>query len=190
MHSSERIWSRDVSIFSHNIYENIRTRTIVLYHGCVLLHPPEKDGGTWGSGAWGIPGGGLEPNESLAECARREVLEETGIPVRIGKIAFLQEWVVPQYTKAIEPGEGHGYGLEVFHYAYPDEPVPEPQPERPGVPVARWMPLAEVPNLAIWPKQLKVLCRRLSEEDVFDGCSSFIGQIESPWANADPDLDF
>lgn len=190
VYSSERIGSRDVSIFSHNIYENIRTRTIVLYQGCILLHPPEKDGGIWGSGAWGLPGGGLEPNESLAECARREVLEETGIPVQIGKIAFLQEWVVPQYTKAGEPGEGHGYGLEVFHYAFPEEPVPEPRPEQSGVPVARWMPLTEVPNLAIWPKQLKVFCLRLSEGHVFHGCSSFIGQIESPWANADPNLDF
>jgi 8-oxo-dGTP pyrophosphatase MutT (NUDIX family) len=106
-----------MSIFSHNIYENIRTRTLVLYQGAILLHPPEKDGGIWGTGVWGLPGGGLEPGESLADCARREVLEETGIPVRIGNIAFVQEWVVPRYSMALEPGEGYGYGLEVFHYA-------------------------------------------------------------------------
>lgn len=179
-----------MSIFSHNIYENIRTRTIVLYQGCILLHPPENEGVIQDSSAWKLPGGGLEPNESLAECARREVLEETGIPVRIGKIAFLREWVVPQYTKAREPGEEHGYGLEIYHYAFPEEPVPQPQPEQPDIPVARWIPLTEVPNLAIWPKQLKVLCRRLSEGQTLHGCSSFIGQIESPWAHVDPDLDF
>ena len=89
-----------MSIFTHTIYESIRTRILVLRDGCILLHPPEMDGGIWGTGAWGLPGGGLEPHESLADCARREVLEETGIPVRVGAIAFLQEWVVPRYTRA------------------------------------------------------------------------------------------
>ena len=44
-----------MSIFSHNIYENIRTRTLVIYQDCILLHPPEKDGGIWGSGVYGFP---------------------------------------------------------------------------------------------------------------------------------------
>ena len=176
-----------MSIFSHDIYENIRTRTIVLYEGCILLHPPEKDGGIWGSGAWGLPGGGLEVNESLAECAQREVLEETGVPVRIGKIAFIQEWIVPRYTQAPESGEGHGYGLEIFHFAFPQEPVPEPQSERPDIPVAHWIPLAEVPNLPIWPTPLQELCRQLSEGRTMQGCSSFIGHVESPWEQAEMD---
>ena len=78
-----------MGIFSHSIYENIRTRTIVLYQGNMLLHPPQKD--ERGSEAWRLPGGGLEPNESIAECARREVFEETGITVRVSNIVFLLE---------------------------------------------------------------------------------------------------
>jgi ADP-ribose pyrophosphatase YjhB (NUDIX family) len=172
-----------MSIFSHNIYENVRTRTIVLHDGYILLHPPEKDGGIWGDGAWGLPGGGLEPDESLAEGARREGLEETGLSVRIGAIAFLQEWVVPRYAPALEPGEGHGYGLEVFLYAYPEQPIPPPRPEKEGDPPARWIPISEVPNLPIWPKELKELCRRLAEGLPAADCISFVGQIESPFAS-------
>lgn len=70
---------------------SIRTRVLVLSEGQILLIPA--------SGAadlvWRLPGEGLEPHESLSECAEREILEETGIRVRAGKIAFLREWVVP-----------------------------------------------------------------------------------------------
>jgi len=167
-----------MSIFNHNVYESIRTRTLVLHDGCILLHPPEMDGGIWGTGAWGLPGGGIEPHESLADCAQREVFEETGVTVRVGTIAFLQEWVVARYTSAPEEGDGHGYGLEVFHYAYPEEPVPEPRPEKPGDPPPRWIPLAHVPDLQIWPQQLKDLCRLLHTGQQPAGCPSFLGRLE------------
>ena len=35
---------------------------------------------------WGIPGGGLQPGETLEECLRREVWEETGMKVRVGPL--------------------------------------------------------------------------------------------------------
>jgi 8-oxo-dGTP pyrophosphatase MutT (NUDIX family) len=99
--------------FDHNIYENIRTRAIVLLRDCVLTIPPNSNAD---NAAWTLPGGGLCPHESLAECVRRETLEETGIRVRVGRIAFLREWIVPRHASSTAPdpsGHGHGYGLEV-----------------------------------------------------------------------------
>lgn len=171
-----------LGIFSHNVYENIRTRVIVLSHGQILLIST----GSAREPAWRSPGGGLEPHESLAECARREILEETGIPVRVGRVAFLREWVVPKHTRPSELGGDYGYGLEVHLYAYPEEPLPEPRPEGPDEPLARWFPLREVVNLPVWPKELKDLCALLAEgKGAPAGILSFVGDLESPWARSD-----
>ncbi len=35
---------------------------------------------------WGIPGGGLQPGETLEACLYREILEETGIEVRVERL--------------------------------------------------------------------------------------------------------
>ncbi len=82
-----------MSVFNHNIYDNIRTRAIVISQGHILLEPSPDD-----EQGWTCPGGGLEPNESLADCSKREVLEETGIAVTVDSVAFLREWVVPRYA--------------------------------------------------------------------------------------------
>ena len=158
----------------------------------MLLLPAEGYRTPDGSPVWRLPGGGLEPHETLAECARREVLEETGIAVRVGRIALLLEWVIPRYARGVESvgggsGDGPGFGLEVYHYATPDEPAPAPRPEAPGQVPPRWVPLAEVAALPLWPKELRALCRRLVAGNAPPGAISVVGRLDSPLADVSED---
>ncbi len=75
----------------------VRAAAIIVEDDSVLLvkhhgHGPE-DGYVW----WVPPGGRVEVGESLEECARRETLEETGLSVELGNIAYIREFIEPEY---------------------------------------------------------------------------------------------
>jgi ADP-ribose pyrophosphatase YjhB (NUDIX family) len=45
-----------------------------------------KRGHEPGAGLWSIPGGRIEPGESDAEAVVREIIEETGLTVEVGRL--------------------------------------------------------------------------------------------------------
>ncbi len=61
---------------------------IVDAEGRLLLIEQER---RWGR-EWRLPGGGIEPGESMVVAAAREAREETGLVVRVGRLVALDEY--------------------------------------------------------------------------------------------------
>jgi len=64
---------------------NIRATGILIEDGKILLLKQKVDS----SRKWSLPGGKLEENEPLGDCLIREIREETGLDVKIGRLLYI-----------------------------------------------------------------------------------------------------
>jgi 8-oxo-dGTP pyrophosphatase MutT (NUDIX family) len=69
----------------------LRCSAIVFRGEAVLLLGRRRDG----TRDWVLPGGHPRPREGTATCVYREVLEETGLDVQVGRVAFVLETTDP-----------------------------------------------------------------------------------------------
>jgi 8-oxo-dGTP diphosphatase len=58
-----------------------------------------KRRGSHGHDTWSVPGGHLEYNEKIEECAKREAFEESGLNINNVEILAITEDLFPEQTK-------------------------------------------------------------------------------------------
>lgn len=77
-----------------------------------------KRKGSHGQGTWALPGGHLELYETFEECARREILEETGLEIE--DVKYLTATNSPRI-------DGNKHYITVFMVGRPKDPEAQPQ---------------------------------------------------------------
>lgn len=126
---------------NEKIFWRISAHTIVEKDGSILVIKPLYD-----ESKWVLPGGGVEPNESIAEGIERECYEETGYKIKVDT------------SQPIRLGESNFYDLEkskkYFHsvnLVYPGKLLSEKQDqyvintiELNEVAKVEWIPLEEI----------------------------------------------
>lgn len=68
----------------------IGVRAIIFKDGKLLANKFHHEGGE--SAHWATPGGGLDPHETIVDGVIREIIEETGITPRVGRLLFIQQF--------------------------------------------------------------------------------------------------
>jgi ADP-ribose pyrophosphatase YjhB (NUDIX family) len=93
---------------------------------------------------WYLPAGRVEPGEGLVEAARRETLEEAGIPVEIEGILRLEHTPWPD-----------GARVRVIFVARPaDDTPPKSTPDEHSL-EARWVTLAELARYPLRSREVR-----------------------------------
>jgi 8-oxo-dGTP pyrophosphatase MutT (NUDIX family) len=129
-----------------------RVAGVCLKDGRVLLHRSEMDD------FWSLPGGHIQLFESSGEALRREMREELGIEIRVGRLL----WVVESFFR-YQGERQHELGLYCLMHLPPDSPFHQHEGpfsgDEEGLHLElRWFPcdadlLARLPVLPIFLQQ-------------------------------------
>lgn len=68
----------------------VNIRGIIVKDGKLFAQRLKRETGT--NDFWSVPGGGLDPDESLLDGLTREMIEETGVHPDIGRLLFVQQF--------------------------------------------------------------------------------------------------
>jgi 8-oxo-dGTP diphosphatase len=128
----------------------IRVGTVVERDGTLLLvrhQKPDREP------YWVLPGGRLEPGETIPRCAEREVLEETGLAGRFVEVLYVSEFLregrhTVDVTARVEAAPGGEARLGS------DPEVAEGS--EPTLREVRWVGPEELQGIELLPRPLKV----------------------------------
>ncbi len=103
---------------------------------------------------WHVVAGGAEEGETFAECASRELLEETGLHAAVADLAMPQAYAIPAEMKDLYAPSAQEVEIHNFVVEAPPEWEPMLNEEHDDY---RWCGLADAMALAHWPETREIL---------------------------------
>lgn len=142
----------------------IRVAVVLLIGDEILLINHKRMGRSY----WVLPGGGLRHGETLEECAKREVREETGIAISIKKFLYLAESISTRRDR---------HGLDVFFLGEVKGEKPHLRmSQNQAIETPHFIKLAALPTLELLPPISHEIL-----DGVRDGFSSGASHLGNLW---------
>ncbi len=101
---------------------------------------------------WVLPGGRLEPGETIPECAEREVAEETGLSARFSGVLYVSEFLREGRHTVDVIARMEASGDEEASLGSDPEVAPGSDPTLREL---RWVGIEELEQIELLPRQLK-----------------------------------
>jgi 8-oxo-dGTP diphosphatase len=127
----------------------IRVGAVVERGGALLLvrhQKPDRDP------YWVLPGGRLEPGETIPECAEREISEETGLSARFSGVLYVSEFLKEGRHTVDVTVRMAAEGNEEAELG--SDPEVEPGSE-PTLKELRWVEIDELREIELLPPWIK-----------------------------------
>ncbi len=111
---------------------------LIHHNGSILL---VRRGTEPFKGFWGLPGGGVELGESVAEALAREVAEETGLMVQVERFLYYQDAIARDAAGRVQ------YHYVIFYFLA--KPTGGALQAGDDAAAAAWVPVADLDSLPL-----------------------------------------
>jgi ADP-ribose pyrophosphatase YjhB (NUDIX family) len=153
----------------HPPLSRVRVGVVLLDKDRILVVRMHRDTGD----IYVLPGGGIQLNEGIFECARREAKEEAGIDIEIERVLYLKDLCT---------AADHAIEIVLLGKIVKGTVRTGSDPEDKGKNVLKevsFVPLTELKNMRFHPKQLRESLAADSANG-FKDCPRYLGKFVYP----------
>jgi 8-oxo-dGTP diphosphatase len=134
----------------------VSVKAIICEGDRILLVKNRDEQGDW----YCLPGGGQRAGETLPEALQRECLEEVGLPIAVGRLRYVRDYIGANHEFAEESdGDAHQIELMFECAVHPGDTASlgsAPDSMQIGV---RWVSLDGLDQCRLYPKVLVALLK-------------------------------
>lgn len=145
-----------------SIERDIASAIIISADQQILMGQKDPNSGSvYGDGVWVIPGGGVEPGETIEQAAIREVLEEVALDITPYALDLVDDASTHAAIKTLTSGEQVEVQMRFFTYRIELKVKAAEIPVKPSeeLIVVKWVPLTDLKSYPVTPPSTRLFKR-------------------------------